>query len=169
MAWGVLRTGLTPSFCSRVLLSLLTQGPGVVTPMAASQKVRVPAPVCGRNGLMGAFLPPTCDQVVTVQEKIWFSCVGVSVLGASVVAGVAQSTASPASDTNATPPEANGGSLDPRGRAELAQLSHRNLPSLVVVNCASCLMPADEPLGRAKEAQVALGVIESPCAPLTGL
>ena len=60
---------------------------------------------------------------MTEQVKIWLSWVGVRVFGASVVAGVAQLTASPARFTNATPPGAYAGSVEARGRAELAQLS----------------------------------------------
>src|SRR5215471_4114469 len=117
IALGLWSTLLTPSFSSSRPPSSLTHGPGVI-PSAVSQNDRVPDPVWGRNGLMGAFLPPTWDQLVSWQLKIAASCAGVSDAGASVVFGVAQVTASPARAANATPPGPNAGSEDPRGREE---------------------------------------------------
>src|SRR5215469_17924617 len=67
IAAGFCSTGSTPSFSSSLLPLLDTHGPGVVTPIAASQNVRVPDPDWGRNGWIVAFLPPTWDQLVSVQ------------------------------------------------------------------------------------------------------
>ena len=44
-----------------------TQAPGVATPMADRKNALVPDPDCGMNAWMGAFLPPTWLQLVSVQ------------------------------------------------------------------------------------------------------
>src|SRR5215813_1970092 len=67
MAFGSLRTGLTPWFSSRVSFTLDTQAPGVATPMAPRKNARVPDWDCGMNAWIGAFLPPTWLQLVVVQ------------------------------------------------------------------------------------------------------
>src|SRR5690349_2624197 len=97
------------------------------------------------------------------------SCAAVRVAGALVVACADQVTASPARSTNATPPAANGGSLAPRAREDRAKLLHRNLPSLVLVNVESWVIPAEEPSGRAMCGHLDFSAIESPMAPLSGL
>src|SRR5215469_7870157 len=120
IALGLCSTLLTPSFSSSRPPASLTHGPGVM-PSAVSQNDRVPDPGWGRNALMGAFLPPTRDQLVSAQVKIATSCAGVSVLGAAVTVWVAQVTASPASCVNAMPPLANGGSVVARAREDRAK------------------------------------------------
>jgi hypothetical protein len=51
-----------------VLLPSDTHAPGVVTPIALRKKLRVPELACGRNGWIGAFLPPTWPQFVMLHE-----------------------------------------------------------------------------------------------------
>ena len=58
---------MTPSFSSSRPLSSLTHEPGVATPIAARKNALVPEPDCGMNAWMGAFLPPTWSQLVSVQ------------------------------------------------------------------------------------------------------
>src|SRR5262249_263304 len=67
IAFGSLRTGLTPWFSSRVSFRLDTQPPGLATPMAPRKNDRVPEPFCGMNAWIGAFLPPTWFQLVSMQ------------------------------------------------------------------------------------------------------
>src|SRR5215469_6121662 len=89
--------------------------------------------------------------------------------GAAVLtAGCDQVTASPARATNATPPVANGGSEEPRGREERAKLVHSG-PLLLLVKVASWAMPAEDPFGRGMGAQSVLIGMESPICPVTGL
>src|SRR5258706_7935633 len=71
MVFGPARAGLTPSFSSMVPLPSETQEPGVIAvplPSAVRKNDRVPDPVCGRNAWMGAFLPPTWSQLVTLHS-----------------------------------------------------------------------------------------------------
>src|SRR6516225_8931092 len=176
IAPGLLSTGLTPSFSSSVLLALDTHEPGVGTPIAVSQNDSVPDPDCGRNGTMAwvAALPVRAGLrsphwFGTVQDQIWVSWAGVSDAGAEVfTAGCDQSTASPASATNAEPPAWNGGSAAPRAREERAKLVHSG-PLLLLVKVASWLMPAEDPSGRLMFAQSVFSGMESPIAPLIGL
>src|SRR5215467_13476023 len=168
MAPGSFRTGLTPSFSSSMLPLLDTHGPGVM-PSAVVQNDRVPDPDWGRNALMAWLPPPTWFQLVAAQVKIETSWAGVSDAGAAVLtAGVAQDTASPASAANATPPAANGGSEAPRAREDRAKLVQSG-PLLLLLNVASCLMPAEEPSGRPMLGQSAFSGMESPIAPVIGL
>src|SRR5262245_66147956 len=102
IALGLCSTLLTPSFSSSRPPASLTHGPGVM-PSAVSQNDRVPDPVWGRNALIGAFLPPTWDQLVSAQVKIATSCAGVSVLGAAVNVWVAKVNAWWHRVVNATP------------------------------------------------------------------
>ncbi len=96
------------------------------------------------------------------------SWAGVSVAGAAVLtAGCDQVTASPASATNATPPEANGGSEAPRAREDRAKLLQSG-PLLLLLNVASWAMPAEEPFGRAMFGQSVFSGMESPIAPEIG-
>src|SRR5215469_17505575 len=121
MAPGSLRTGLTPSFSSSMLLLFDTHGPGVM-PSAVVQNDRVPDPDWGRNALMAWLPPPTWFQLVAAQVKIETSWAGVNDAGAAVLtAGTDQDTASPASATNATPPGANPGSVELRPREDRAK------------------------------------------------
>src|SRR5215469_1082580 len=168
IALGLWSTLLTPSFSSSRPLSSLTHGPGVMLPSAASQNDRVPEPGWGRKALMGAFLPPTWDQLVTWQVKIETSCAGVSVLGAAVTVWVAQVTASPPSVVNATPPLANGGSVDARAREDRAKFV-QNGPLVLLVNMASWAIPAEDPSGRGIFGQSAFSAMVSPILPVIGL
>src|SRR6516164_9376352 len=97
------------------------------------------------------------------------SCAVVKVAGAAVLTvGCDQLTASPARATNATPPAANGGSEEPRGREDRAKLVHSG-PLLLLVKVASWAMPAEDPFGRGMGLQSALIGMESPIWPVTGL
>src|SRR5215467_473860 len=167
IALGLWSTLLTPSFSSSRPPSSLTHGPGVI-PSAVSQNDRVPDPAWGRNALMGAFLPPTWDQLVSAQVKIALSCAGVSVLGAAVTVWVAQVTASPPSVVNATPPLPNCGSLDARAREDRAKFV-QNGPLVLLLKVASWAIPAEDPSGRMIFGQSAFSVIVSPILPLIGL
>jgi hypothetical protein len=117
---------------------------------------------------MGAFLPPTWDQLVSAQVKIATSCAGVSVLGAAVTVWVAQLTASPASVVNATPPLPNCGSLDERAREDRAKFV-QNGPLLLLLKVASWAIPAEDPFGRTIFGQSAFSAIMSPPLPVIGL
>src|SRR5262249_15691837 len=64
MASGSFSCGATPWSSCKVPLTLLTQGPGVVTPMADRKKAPVPEEDCGMNGWIGALCPPTWLQLV---------------------------------------------------------------------------------------------------------
>src|SRR5262249_6365269 len=143
MAFGSLRTGLTPWFSSRVSFTLDTQAPGVATPMAPRKNARVPDWDCGMNAWIGAFLPPTWLQLVVVQSWIPASGVGVKVAGALVVACADQVTASPPMSTNAMPPAANGGSLDEREREDRAKLTQL-VPETFWLP-VSAVMPPEDP------------------------
>src|SRR5215831_14268960 len=169
MVPGLLRTGLTPSFSSSVLPALETHGPGVM-PSAVSQNDRVPDPFWGRNAAMAWLPPPTWFQLVTAQVKIEMSWAGVSDAGAAVLtAGTDQSTASPASATNATPPGPNDGSEEPRPREDRAKFVQRNFLSASLLNVASWAIPAEEPFGRAIDGQPDFSGMESPIWPVIGL
>src|ERR1700735_1973079 len=118
IASGLFRSGLTPSFSSRLFGSDVvpswTQGPGDIgvtpPPSAVRKNVRVPEEVCGRKASMGAFFPPTWSQLVSVHSKILVSWAVDRLAGASVPPAAAvladQVTASPASATKAMPPGA---------------------------------------------------------------
>src|SRR5215471_11817135 len=64
ITFGPLSSGLIPSFSSAVLV---VHGPGVTTPIALRKNARVPELVCGSCASIGAFLPPTWFQFVSVQ------------------------------------------------------------------------------------------------------
>src|SRR5215475_5290281 len=68
LALLVLRSALTPSFSSSLPPPSLTHEPGVVTPIAARKKERVPDPVCGMNAAILPALPPTWFQLVTLHS-----------------------------------------------------------------------------------------------------
>src|SRR5215470_3668050 len=67
MASGSWRSGLTPWFSSSAPPPSDTHGPGAATPMAVRKNDRVPEPVWGMNAWIGAFLPPTWLQLLSVQ------------------------------------------------------------------------------------------------------
>src|SRR5262249_36656543 len=167
IALGLCSTLLTPSFSSSRPPASLTHGPGVM-PSAVSQNDKVPDPGWGKNALIGAFLPPTWDQLVSAQVKIATSCAGVSVLGAAVTVWVAQLTASMASAENATPPLLNGGSLAPRAREDRAKFV-QNGPLVLALNVASWAIPAEDPFGRTIFGQSAFSAIMSPILLVIGL
>src|ERR1700729_199308 len=128
IAFALFSDGLMPWFSSSVLLSSLTQAPGVMgvtpPPSAVSQNDRVPEEVCGRNALILPLFPPTLLQLVILHSKIPASWLGVRLAGALVppLAAdlAAQVTASPASATKQMPPVAHAGSVVPRPRDDRA-------------------------------------------------